>query len=354
MARVTMSTVAARIGVSKNTVSLALRHDPQIPVATRARVEQAARELGYVRNPVVAQLMTELRKTHPGGRRRTLALLNANLDAKAFSRHPTVPAYVEGCRRRAAFHGYALNEFWLHDPALYGERLNRVLRARGVAGLIVVGLMKENRLPPRFAVTWQRHAVVVTGVRTREPTLSFACVDHHALVLEAMERARALGYRRPALVLERAIDRLVDGRFSAGFQTGQEPLTEAERLPGFGAVEAARANPDLFHNWFRTHRPDVIFTLHTVVREWLEAAGLRAPHDLGLVQLERRRGCADWSGMEQHNDLSGEAAVDMLVSMLHHDEPGVPAFPRAMLIGASWAEGTTTRLQPILGTRPGD
>jgi LacI family transcriptional regulator len=346
MLRATMSAIAKRVGVSKNTVSLALRHDPQIPAATRERIERAARELGYVRNPVVAQLMAELRKTHPGGRRRTLALLNANLDPQAFTQHPTIPSYVTGCRRRATMHGYTLDEFWLHDPALHGEQLNRVLCARGITGLVVVGLMKENRLPPRFGVIWQRYAVVVTGVRTREPTLSFACVDHHALVLEAMERCRALGYRRPALVLEHSIDRLVDGRFSAGFWLAQENLPEADRLPAFLNVEAARFDPALFQSWFRVHRPDVVFTLHTVVREWLSAIGVEAPRDIGLVQLERRRGCADWSGLEQHNDLTGEAAVDMLVSMLHYEEPGIPAFPRATLVGASWDDGATTRALP--------
>jgi LacI family transcriptional regulator len=346
MLRVTMSAIAKRAGVSKNTVSLALRHDPQIPAATRERIERAARELGYVRNPVVAQLMAELRKTHPGGRRRTLALLNANLDPQAFTRHPTIPSYVTGCRRRATMHGYTLDEFWLHDPALHGEQLNRVLRARGITGLVVAGLMKENSLPPRFGVIWQSYAVVVTGVRTREPTLSFACVDHHALVLEAMERCRALGYRRPALVLERSIDRLVDGRFSAGFWLAQKNLPEADRLPAFLDVEAARSDPALFQSWFRAQRPDVMFTLHTVVREWLSAIGVEAPRDIGLVQLERRRGCADWSGLEQHNDLTGEAAVDMLVSMLHYEEPGIPAYPRATLVGASWADGATTRALP--------
>ena len=343
MPRVTMTTIAERAGVSKNTVSLALRHDSQIPAATRTRIEKIARELGYAKNPVVSQLMTELRKAHPAGHRRTLALLNANLDPNAFSRHPTVPAYVAGCRRRAAFHGYALDEFWLHDPELYGDRLNRILRARGIRGALVVGLMKENRLPPRFSVTWQRHAAVVTGVRTREPTLPFACVDHHALVLEAMERARQLGYRRPALVLEGAIDRLVDGRFSSGFWVGQQTLPPADRLPAFHAVETARAEPDFFRAWFREHRPDAIFTLHTVVREWLEALDLRAPRDVGLIQLERRRGCEDWSGMEQHNDLTGEAATDMLISLLHNEEIGLPANPRATLVGASWSDGRTTR-----------
>ena len=258
MTRVTMAMIAERAGFSKNTVSLALRHDPQIPAATRERIERIARELGYAKNPVVAQLMVELRKAHPAGYQRTFALLNANLDPKAFARHPTIPAYVEGCRRRAAQHGYTPDEFWLHEPGLYGEQLNRILRARGIRGVIVVGLMNENRLPPRFSVTWQRHAVVVTGVRTHEPTLSFASADHHALVLEAMEHTRRLGYRRPALVLEESIDLLVEGRFSAGFCTAQKSLAATIRLPGFYSVETARAEPVKFHAWFRRHRPDAI------------------------------------------------------------------------------------------------
>ena len=341
--RVTMSSIASKAGVSKNTVSLALRHDPQIPAATRARIEKIAAELGYAKNPVVAQLMTELRKNHPAGYRRTFALLNANLDKNAFTRHPTIPDYVAGCRSRATQLGYGLDEFWLHDPELYGERLNRILRARGIRGVIAVGLMNDNRLPSRFSVTWQNHAAVVTGVRTREPTLSFACVDHHALMLQAMEHARQLGYARPGLVLEGTIDRLVDGRFSSGFWFGQQTLPTSEHIPGFYGVEAARHDQTAFRTWFEHNRPDVIFTLHTVVRDWLSKLGKIAPRDLGLIQLERRRGCADWSGMEQHNDVTGEAAIDMLVSLLQSEEPGLPAFPRATLIGASWAEGNTTR-----------
>lgn len=345
MKRVTMSSVAEQAGVSKNTVSLALRHDPQIPGRTRRRIERIAKRLGYRKNPVVAQLMVELRKERPAGRRRTLALLNANLDPKAFARHPTIPAYVEGCRRRATTHGYGVDEFWLHDPELDGPRLNRILNARGIRGVLVVGLMKENRLPSRFMETWRRHATVVTGVRTHEPTLSFACVDHHALVLEAMRHATRLGYRRPALVLEGAIDRLVDGRFSAGFWVGQQLLPAENRLPGFFEVEKARTDRARFVAWFQDHHPDVIFTLHTVVREWLVEMKVSVPRRVGLVQLERRRGCADWAGMDQHNDLTGEAAVDMLVTMINNNETGLTSLPRATLIDGSWGGGVTTRSQ---------
>ena len=49
--------------------------------------------------------------------------------------------------------------------------------------------------------------------------------------------------------------------------------------------------------------------------------------------------------MEQRNDLSGEAAVDLVVSMLHNNESGVPAFPRSILGSSHWVAGTTVRSQ---------
>ena len=39
--------------------------------------------------------------------------------------------------------------------------------------------------------------------------------------------------------------------------------------------------------------------------------------------------------MNQHNLVTGEAAVDMVVSQIHNNEPGVQEFPRATLIGAT-------------------
>ncbi len=345
MPAVTMTSIARELSVSKNTVSLALRHDPQIPLATRERVHAAARKLGYARNPVVSHLMAELRKS-PGRRsKHTLALLNAHADCDAFRTHPTIPTYVEGCRRRAETQGYSVDTFWLHDPTLDGARLNRILRTRGIRGVVVVGLMDDNRLPERFLSTWEQHACVVTGVRTHEPTLSFCCVDHHALVLQACEQALALGYRRPALVIDERIDKLVERRFSSGMFVGQQALPPAARLAPFYAVEAARNDPTHFYAWLDREKPDVIFTLYNVVRRLIEARGLRVPADLGLIQLERRRDQTDWAGMDQHNDRTGESAVDMVIGLLHANEVGVPEFPRATLVGASWIMGKTVRAQ---------
>jgi LacI family transcriptional regulator len=117
------------------------------------------------------------------------------------------------------------------------------------------------------------------------------------------------------------------------------------RIPGFHTVEAARADQTMFASWLRTHKPDVLFTLYNFVRPWVEALGLQVPRDIGVIQLELRRGTEDWAGMDQHNDLTGEAAIDMLVGMLHNNEIGTPAYPRATLISGTWVPGKTVRLK---------
>jgi LacI family transcriptional regulator len=347
----TMTDIARRAGVSKNTVSLALRNDPRLPETTRRRIRKLATEMGYQKDATVAHLMSRLRSRRSKALQASIALLNANRDPVAFARHPTIPAYVEGCRRRAEALGYAIDDFWMHDPSLDGERLSRILRARGIRGVVIVGLMHENQLPERFRPVWDNFATVVTGVRTRDPSLSFACSDHHMLTLRAFENALALGYKRPAMVLDQVIDRLTEGRFTAGMLIAQQSLPAANRLAAFYKVREARQDDTAFRKWFEHQRPDVILTLYHDVRRWLTAMGLGIPADVGLVQMEWRKDHSDWAGMDQHNDFTGEAAMEMLISMIHNGERGEPAVPRATLVGATWIDGSTVKgsiREPVL------
>jgi LacI family transcriptional regulator len=344
MSHPTMAEVAKAAGVSKNTVSLALRGSPRISAATRERIEEVARNIGYRPNPTVANLMAELRQNRSPGYQATLALINAHETRDAFSNHPTIPVYVAGCRQRAEQLGYRLDEFWLHEPNLPVARWSSIFKARNIRGAVIVGLMRRNRLPGRLAPLWDEIPALVTGVRTREPALSFACSDQHTLALVAFEKAMALGYRRPALVLDGVIDDLVEGRFSAGFLIGQSRMTPADqRTQPFYQVAAARTDRAVFSKWFEENRPDVIFTLYHEVKRWIHEMGLRVPEDVGLIQYEWRADHADWAGMDQLNGLVGAAAVDMLISMIHHNERGVPEHPRATLIGSHWVDGATVK-----------
>jgi LacI family transcriptional regulator len=345
MPRPTLNDIVRLVGYSKNTVSLALRGDPQIPETTRARIRKAADRIGYQPNAVISHLMAQLRASRTTRLQAKLALVNANRDADAFRNHPTIPTYVEGCESRAAKLGYSFDRFWLHDPTLNAARWLRILHTRGIKGLVLVGLMDTNHLPDHLRPVWEQLPCVVTGVRTRDPALSFCSVDHHNLALMAVERALALGYRRPGLVLDDVIDALVERRFSAGFFTGRRTLPRSQHLPIFSEVEQAEQKPERFRAWLDRYEPDVVFTLYNNVLRWLKEAGRRVPQDIGVIQLEWRATRPEVSGMNQHNFVTGEAAVDMVVSQIHNNETGVHEFPRATLIGATWVDGGTVRPQ---------
>lgn len=342
--RPSMKDIARLMGLCKATVSLALRGDRQIPIETRIRVEGIARKIGYVQNPVVAHLMSELRRDHKMPRRHTLALFNAHENRDAFTAHHTIPAWVEGCKRRAELLGYGTDEFWLYDPDCRPRRLEEILRARGIQGGVILGGFNRNVLPESHAIIWTRYACVVAGVRTHHPTLSFCCVDHHALVVEAVQKAMELGYKRPALVIDRRIDRLVDGRLGSAMWLAQSDLLRKDRVPAFMRAEAALKDPREFQSWFRHHRPDVLLTYYKAVRRWLAACGARVPADVGVVMLERLAADQGWAGMDQRNDLAGEAAVDRVISMIHHREFGPPQIPCATLVAAHWVQDDSVRV----------
>ena len=345
MPRPTLNDIARELGYSKNTISLGLRGSPQIPASTRERIKAAADRIGYRPNAVVSQLMAQLRSARTSRLQAKLALVNANLDRNAFKDHPTVPIYVRGCESRAASLGYDFDRFWLHDHELTADRWLRILTARGIKGIILVGLMDKNHLPAHLTPVWEKLPCVVTGVRTRDPALSYCCVDHYSLSLIALERALALGYRRPGLVLDDVIDELVEGRFSAGFRTGQRRLPRSQQIPVFGDVNGPRRT-EKFQAWLARNRPDVVLTLYNSVLGWLKAAGRSFPEDIGVIQLEWRASRPEISGMNQHNLVAGETAVDMVVGQIHNNESGVQEFPRATLIGATWVDGTSATAQP--------
>jgi LacI family transcriptional regulator len=103
----------------------------------------------------------------------------------------------------------------------------------------------------------------------------------------------------------------------------------------------ARQDLGCFREWLEATRPDVVFTLYHEVERWVREIGLRVPQDLGLIQYEWREQRSYWAGMDQRNDLVGEAAVDLLVSMIHHGQEGIPDRVIATQVTSEWVMGRT-------------
>ena len=74
----TLRSLAKVLGLSRTTVSDALRGSPRVDPNTALRVKKAAQEAGYRRNPLAGALMSELRRSRGTAFRGVLAAVDFN------------------------------------------------------------------------------------------------------------------------------------------------------------------------------------------------------------------------------------------------------------------------------------
>lgn len=333
-----MREIAAAAGVSKSTVSLALRNDPRLAAATRQRVQEVAEKLGYRRNAVVANLMSQLRASKTPKFQANLAFLNCAPEAKILQWH-TFHDFREGVRRRAWQFGYGLEDFWIRQPGVSVTRLFSILRVRNIRGLILGAVLDPLILRQELTEGLPHHAVAALGVNSTSDGLGCALVDQFQTARTATANAFRLGYERPALVLAENLDRLLDRRFSAGYLAAWRDRG-ASAPPALPFIEDDRAG---FLSWFRAHRPDALITAHLPLHDWLVSDGWKVPEDVALIHLDRQPRDDAWSGMDQNNEQVGANAADLVISQINRNENGPSPHAKMILTQAVWTPGPTTR-----------
>src|ERR1043166_871971 len=131
----TLKSVAERAGVTAATVSMALRNHPALRPETRERVQRIAREMGYRPNPMVATLMTQVRRRKRIEQRTTLAWITSWPTRNGWRESsPLFADYFAGASDRAHELGYQLEEIWAKEKGMTGRRLTGILQARNIRG----------------------------------------------------------------------------------------------------------------------------------------------------------------------------------------------------------------------------
>lgn len=335
---VTMKSVATRAGVSLMTVSRVLRNHSSVTEETREKVLRAVRETGYRTNPLVGAWMSHMRSSR--ARRtdqQTIAFLTADPERDDFVKGLTIPRYLEGAAARAEQLGFKLARFWLGAKGMSGPRMSDILYARGIAGLLVAPLPQP---VGTVDLQWERFAAVVFGYSMREPGLH-RVTNHqiHSMRLALAETIR-LGYRRIGLALELSKDVRVDYNWSTGFLPYWMSLPAADRVASFFPREFTREG---LLEWVRKERPEVIFGGRRDMIDWLREDGWAVPDEIGFVSLEYYPEFGDLAGVDQNSLTIGAAAVELVVEQLYHNERGIPATPKVVMIEGFWHPGGSVR-----------
>lgn len=124
---VSLQTIADAAGVTRTTVSLALRHNPRISAQTGEKIRSLARSLGYRPNADISRIMRGIRAQQ--GRAILPRLALAHDDA-------CDRAWIDALRGTCERQGYSLED--LGGKPLRGARLSQILCARGISALLIV------------------------------------------------------------------------------------------------------------------------------------------------------------------------------------------------------------------------
>lgn len=339
-----LQAVAHEAGVSMMTVSRVLRKAPKVAAATREKVLAAVRALNYQPDPHLARMMSLVRGKKRQRVRAVIAVIREHVpkDDLLSPSYQYVP--IEDVRRRAQGYGYAVEEFWLGRDGLTPERLQKILHARGIEGVIVSPQSKEL---PCSRIDYSGFAAAAFGHVMREPALHLSAGNMMMGIQNATTQLTARGYERIGLAVTQWVDDRAQNGYCAAMLSFQDTLPAARRVPtlllphnnisrSFGA----------FSEWMRRHEPDALITFDTHVPGWLKRLDLRVPEDIGFVVHDWTDHMTGYAGIHQRRDQVAGAAVDLVATQLAQNERGIPLVPRQIMIPPLWVEGPSIRAQP--------
>lgn len=335
----TLRSLARSLGLSTAAVSNALNDHGRIAPETRLRVKRAARAAGYRHNPLAASLMGELRRSRGDRFRGVLAsveVVEPERPAHSAAFHREL---LHGATERAATLGFKFANFVLGQEELTVARLDNVLQARGIHGLLILPAWRE---PDWSQLDWSRYAGVYTDYNTGTPTLHCVCCNHYRSMMVGLARLVERGYRRPGLFLERNRNARIHHRWGAGFYAFQQNHPDVEAAPTLYFDTLDRAE---FCRWFREHQPDVVISHHPETIDWMESCGARVPetHGFACINLLHESPTRSCAGLDLQPSELGARSVEMLIAQLQRNERGIPEWPTTTTIPARWADGPTLR-----------
>ena len=333
----TLRSLAKTLGLSRTTVSDALRGSPRVDPNTAARVKIAAAAAGYLRNPLAGALMSELRRSRGGSFRGVLAAVDFDEPDRPASAAHFHHELVLGAETRGAALGFKVEKIIVGRGAVSVPRLDSILKARGIQGIVLLPSWGE---PDLAALDWPHYAGIYADYIIERPALHSICSAHYRSLLAALQRTAALGYQRPGLYLQRHHDERLQYRWSAAFHTFQQHHPSTKSVP---PLVVDKFSPETFTTWFRRHQPDVVFAHHTPAIDWMSACGARLPETHGFVSLNTHMKTRPCAGLDLQPRALGSRGVELLIGQLQRNERGIPDWPSTTTIPAQWVDGPTLR-----------
>jgi LacI family transcriptional regulator len=335
----TMRDLARLSGVGLSTVSYALNDGSHVSERTKRRILKIAAEIGYKKNPVVGSLMKQVRRGKLPRYQETIGFITAFDTKLDWRKGGFIRTQYENARKVANSNGYVLEDYWLKEPDMTPARLGKILRNRGIRGLLIAPLPTAGTFE---GFPWEHFYCMGIGYSLQTPAVHRAVVNVIQSTELALNKLHELGYKRPMFIMTRGIDDKTAHRFTIGWNYYYKAIFRRtpENLIYTSLLNIETKLPTLV----KQHSPDVIMAFTNTIR-LLESAGLRVPEDIGCIHMNQN-GDPKIAGINQNWDHIASIGASYLISHLQGIwKPGIPEIPTILQSPGVWVDGPSLRQQ---------
>lgn len=259
--RVTIRDVAARAGVSHQTVSRVINKSKRVRPETKARVESAIDALGFRPNAMARSMAR--------GRSGVLACISHNLTDYTFA------SIIEGAENEARRQGYFLLSASAPDEKAFMMLSEELASSRRSEGMLVISPYVHQR----YVRHLERYPLVFVGAHPKNCAISSVGIDDTAVGRQATQYLLTLGHTKIGSITGPAAESCASARL-LGFRSALE-------LAGLPECEA----PIVEGDWSAQSGYDALMSMAQVGRiptglfvqnDLMAVGAMRAARELGL------------------------------------------------------------------------
>lgn len=334
---VTLASIAQKAGCSRSTVSRALSGYQWTSDATATRIRAIARDLGYVPDARLSELMTHLRKDRKPSDRPPLALLTPRAVGPNALIYKGGLNPINGVLQRADELGYSLERYDLLDSGLTPSRLSQIWWNRGIKGVIVHSLGSPCSL---LGFKWELFSWIAMGYTLHEPDLHRVVINYQKLVCQALSKLLDSGFRRIGFFLPPSLDENTFFHYRSAWLGYRDFINAKQRMP---LLLNDLNDKRRFLEWLARHRPEILVVPGKVtaraIETFLRGRPPAAMPRLFLLSLDSPKDKN--GGIYQDGVKVGMEAVNYLVQLIQGQEKGIPTSQKTIMVSGDWVASSS-------------
>jgi LacI family transcriptional regulator len=340
----TLRDLAEKSGFSLATVSYALRNHPRISKATQDKILLTAKVLGYRPNPLVTNLMAQVRGRKVTRRDECIAFISSVGLEEHWRFGKMQKEIFHGASEQAQRHGFYVEEFRLDTPSVTPKKLGRILCHRGIRGVFIAPRPDFWRLDD---FPWDKFSSVTVGFTLRSPQLHRVVNNHYALIRRGLEKLFSIGRSRIGMVLAKNTDERTQFQLTSAlypeicYKTGGIHI-----LPPL-IVRDYSGQYDTIREWLLCNKPDAIISDNRRVADIAADLGMKIPADLIFVDLIPDTPDPSIPALLADHHTIGMFAVDALMGQLQRNAAGITSERKTILSEGKLYFPTTADFQIV-------